>query len=231
MTLKLDWATHAAAKFACEKWHYTKKIPVNKLVKIGVWEDDKFKGVVIFGVGASAVLHKQFNLTRFEVCELVRVALDTHATPVTRIISIALRFLQKANPALKLCVSFADPSQGHHGGIYQGGGWMFTGVSSPTLEYWYNGDWRHVTDVYKRLSPERVKTLKKRTKPGKYRYIMALDPVLKQKLVSQAKPYPKRASSVESGTSLFQGERGGESPTDALQSRKIRESSVKRKNG
>jgi len=109
MSLRLDWATHEAAKYACENWHYSKKIPVNKLSKVGVWEDNKFIGVVIFGVGASAVLHKQFNLTRFEVCELVRVALNKHKTEVSRVISIALKFLKKSNPKIRVCVSFVDP--------------------------------------------------------------------------------------------------------------------------
>jgi hypothetical protein len=39
--LKLDWATHAAAKYACENWHYSKcsPSPLTKPVKIGVWFD------------------------------------------------------------------------------------------------------------------------------------------------------------------------------------------------
>lgn len=217
--LKIDWATHEAAKYACEKWHYTKKIPVNKLVKIGAWEGGKFKGVVIFGVGASAVLHRQFDLNRFEVCELVRVALDHHETPVTRVIAIALKFLRKSNPDLKLCVSFADPAQGHHGGIYQGGGWLYTGKSADTSEYWFNGDWRHVTDVYKRLSPERIKTLKKRTKPGKYRYVMPFEKTMRDKLIPFTKEYPKRAREAEaSRRSSSTREKDGSSPIHALQS-------------
>lgn len=219
-SLKIDWATHEAAKYACENFHYTKKIPVNKLVKIGAWEDEKFIGVVIFGMGASAVLHKQFNLDRFEVCELVRVALSKHKTPVSRIISIALKFLKKVNPKLKVCVSFADPSQGHHGGIYQAGGWVFNGMSQPTVEYFYNGDWRHVTDVYKRLSIDQIKKLKKREKPGKYRYIMAFDEKIKKDILAKAKPYPKRASSKAIVASGDQSEEGGETPTDALQKNK-----------
>ena len=215
--LKIDWATHEAAKYACENFHYTKKIPVNKLVKIGAWEDGKFIGVVIFGMGASAVLHKQFNLDRFEVCELVRVALSKHKTPVSRIIAIALKFLRKENPKLKICVSFADPSQGHHGGIYQAGGWIFTGTSQPTVEYFYNGDWRHVTDVYKRLTGDQIKKLKKQEKQGKYRYIMAFDEEIKKDILKKAKPYPKRASSKDSVASDFQSEEGGAIPTDALQ--------------
>lgn len=191
-TLRIGWATHEAAKYACETWHYTGKIPVNKLVKIGAWEDEKFIGVVIFGMGASAVVHRQFSLDRFEVCELVRVALTNHVTPVSRIISIALKFLRKANPGLKVCVSFADPAQGHHGGIYQAGNWFYTGKSADTLEYFYNKEWRHVTDVYKRLTPDQVKMLKSRKKKGKYRYVMAFDEEQRAKIAALAKPYPKR---------------------------------------
>lgn len=218
--LRVDWATHEAAKYACENWHYTKKIPVNKLVKIGAWEDGKFKGVVIFGMGASAVVHKQFQLDRFEVCELVRVAFTKHETPISRIIAIALKFLRKENPGLRICVSFADPSQGHHGGIYQAGGWLFTGKSADTIEYWFNGDWRHVTDVYKRLPRERVKLLKKRTKAGKYRYVMAFDKTMRDKLIPFSKPYPKRASDAEeSRRPASSGKmKDGSSPIQALQS-------------
>ena len=53
--LKLDWATHEAATYAVEHWHYSHTMPKSKLVKIGVWEDGKFIGVVLFGVGATTL--------------------------------------------------------------------------------------------------------------------------------------------------------------------------------
>lgn len=222
--LKIAWATHEAALYACQRWHYTKKIPVNKLVKVGAWENEKFIGVVIFGMGASAVLHRQFDLGRFEVCELVRVALGEHVTPVSRIISIALKFLVKANPGLKLCVSFADPSQGHHGGIYQAGNWVYTGDSADTTEYFYNGDWRHVTDVYKRLTSDQIKRLPKRSKKGKYRYVMALDAKLRETVGALAKPYPKRAGSKAVVAPVDQAGEDGSTPIPALhKSRQRRE--------
>ncbi len=219
MSLRIDWATHEAAKFACENWHYTKKVPVNKLVKIGAWEDGKFRGVVIFGVGASAVVHKQFGVSRFEVCELVRVALTNHTTPVSRIIAIALKFLRRENPKLRVCVSFADPSQGHHGGIYQAGNWLYTGRSSDTIEYYFNDDWRHVTDVYKRLTSDQIKKLEKRSKAGKYRYVMPFDDEMRKRMTPFAKPYPKRNAPEAEETMRPSSTRkiGGSSPTPALQ--------------
>lgn len=214
--LKIDWATHEAAKYACEHWHYTQKIPVNKLVKIGAWENDKFIGVIIFGMGASAVLHRQFNAEKFEVCELVRVALTSHKSYVSKIMSLALKFLKKTNPKLKIVVSFADPQEGHHGGIYQAGNWIFTGTSSATKEYFFNGGWRHVTDVYKRLPSEKIKALPVRKKLGKYRYVMPLDNTFRDQILLSAKPYPKRATSKDSVVSDVQSEEGGASPTVAL---------------
>jgi len=141
MSLKLDFCSHKAAKFACENWHYSKKTPVNKLVKIGVWESKKFIGVILFGVGASATAHIQYSLGRFQVCELVRVALKRHKAPVSRMIKIAIILLKKECPGIKLITSFADTYQGHTGGIYQAGNWVYTGTSSKVTEYFFNGKW------------------------------------------------------------------------------------------
>lgn len=227
MELKIDWATHEAAKYACEHWHYTGKIPVNKLVKIGAWENGKYIGIVLFGMGASAVVHKQFDLDRFEVCELVRVAFREHETPCSRIIAIALKFLKRTNPKLRVCVSFADPVQNHHGGIYQAGNWIYTGKSAPTVEYYFNRDWRHVTDVYKRLNPDQIKKLRKRQKPGKHKYVMPFDEEMRIKVWPLRQPHPKRAPEAEASMRpRSTREKGGSSPTSALQVTKRKRKAV-----
>ena len=217
MNLRLDWCDHKAAKYACEHWHYTGKIPVNKLLNVGVWENGVFIGVVIFGLGASAVMHKQFGVSNTEACELVRVALNSHDTPVSRILSIALKFLKRQCPGIKVVVSFADPSQGHHGGIYQATNWLYTGMSSETTEYYYSGDWRHVTDVYKRCPRDQIKRLPSRKRPGKYRYVMPLTDDMRARIAPLRKPYPKKdtgASVVQIAEQpAFQPDKGGSIPT------------------
>lgn len=218
--LKLDWATHASAKYAVMNWHYTKKMPVSKLVKIGAWENNRFIGVVIYGLGASAQIHKKYSLKQTEICELVRIALDVHKTPVSRIIAISLRFLRKKCPGIKVVISFADPTQNHNGGIYQAGNWIYMGMSSPTREYFFNGDFRHVTDIYKRLSREKIKTLKYKIRPGKHRYLMPLDPELSKKIRLMSKPYPKR---IKQGTDGHHLSSGGAAPTYALQKKQNNE--------
>jgi hypothetical protein len=117
--LRIDWATHEAAKYACEKWHYSGCIPKSKLSKVGVWENGSFIGAVIYGCGATPNLGRPYNLSQNQCIELVRVALKKHQSPVSRIVSIANKWMHKANPRLRLIVSFADTSQGHLGGIYQ----------------------------------------------------------------------------------------------------------------
>lgn len=121
--LKLDWCSHAAAKYAVEHWHYSRRMPMPPLVSVGAWEDGVYVGCVLFSRGANAQLGAPYGLAMTECAELVRIALASHATPVTRIVAVALKFLRTNSPGLRLLVSYADPSEGHHGGIYQGGGW------------------------------------------------------------------------------------------------------------
>lgn len=214
MTLRLDWATHESAAFACENWHYSKIHPTGKLVKVGAWENGNFIGVVIFSRGASPWLPKKFGLPVTEICELTRIALKEHDAPVSRILSLSIKFLRKFCPGIRLIVSFADPSQGHHGGIYQATNWVYSGTSNETVEYFVRGRWRHTRGVYHEVKgrPE----FPSRIMPGKHRYLFPLDPKLSETIEALRVPYPKRAGSKAIVASPYQGEEGGETPTPAL---------------
>lgn len=215
--LKLDWATHSAAEFACKNWHYSKCIPKSKLVKIGVWENDAFIGVIIFGVGATSSLVKKYGLLMEQGCELVRVALKNHKSEVSRILSIALKMLKKSNPGLRLVVSFADPEHGHHGGIYQAGNWIYSGMSAASNEYIYKGKrWqgRSFRNKYKGLENDpKVITVKG---SSKLRYLMPLDSDMRDQIIKLSRKYPKRASSKDIVVPEDHSGEGGENPTDAL---------------
>jgi hypothetical protein len=199
--LKIDWATHEAAKYACENWHYSKSVPVPPLVKIGAWEDDKYIGCVIFSRGASSNLLSPYNLNQNQGCELTRIALSKHSSPVSRIVKFALSFLKRNSPELKLIVSFADPQYGHHGGIYQAGNWIYCGDTAPSVEYWHKGKRLHSRQVSEKgwniQQGQKRKTVKPseceiiKTK-GKHRYLMPLDDEMRIKIAPLAKPYPKR---------------------------------------
>lgn len=216
--LLIDWCSHNAAKFACANWHYSKKMPVNKTVKIGAWEDGKFIGVVIFSPGATPALYKTYNITQQEGCELTRIALKSHRTPVSKILSIAIKLLKKSNPGIRLIISFADTDKGHHGGIYQATNWVYVGTSVPRLLPKYRGKFIHERTLSVLVKQNKLKRSDcewVKAKP-KHKYLMALDEKMHSKVIKLSRPYPKRhkQSNVASG---FQPEEGGAIPTVALQ--------------
>ena len=218
--LRIDWATHAAAKYAVENWHYSKRCPVGKSSIVGVWEQGEFIGVVWFGRGANKDMATAYRVLAVECCELVRVALRKHQTPVSRIVRIALIFLKRQCPGLRLVVSYADEFVGHHGGIYQAGNWLYVGRSQPSVEWWHEGRWKHNREMTG--GPFGVKRnlvtagMQKRKVPGKHKYLMPLDDDIRKQIEPLRKPYPKRVRSEDSGTSGDQPEGGGANPTRTL---------------
>lgn len=189
MTLVVAPCSHDAAEYAVNHWHYSRVLPTGKLVKIGAWEGDpsRFAGAVIFSRGASPWLGEAYSLDHTELCELTRVALRDHQAPVSQIVARSLSVLREVGPGLRLVVSFADPSEGHHGGIYQAGNWIYTGQSNPVTEYLIDGRWRHTRGAYHH--PKRA-TAPTRTMPGKHRYLYPLDKQMRRRLTRLALPYP-----------------------------------------
>lgn len=215
--LKLDWCSFAAAKYAVEHWHYSKTMPKSKIDKLGVWENGNFIGAVLFSVGATSDLVKRYGLKMTEGCELTRVALAAHVSSVSRIVSIAIRLLAKPSPGLRLIVSYADPEQNHVGGIYQAGGWVFSGMSQSSDEYIFMGKrWQGRSFRHKYSGMEhdpRVQIIKG---SSKYRYLYPLDSAMRQQIAPLAKPYPKRGAGEIDNAPRPNVETGGASPTAPL---------------
>jgi hypothetical protein len=186
--LKIDWATHEAAKYACLNWHYSKSLPAGKVVKVGAWENGKFIGVVLFSWGANHNLSKPYELVMTECCELVRVALTRHVTPVSRIITIAIKLLKKQSQGLRLVISYADTSQGHHGGIYQATNWIYTGTILQASTAEYKGKVAHK----RTFDSAGIKGYILQPAKPKHKYLMPLDAAMHEKIAALAKPYPKR---------------------------------------
>lgn len=184
--LKLDWANHKATAFACKYWHYSKSVPAGKLVKIGVWENKQFKGVVVFSRGANKSIGRPYKLNQSQVCELTRIAMTTHKTPVTKIVSIALKMLKKYCPDLKLVVSYADVDQGHEGKIYKAGNWLYEGLKNENTmgAFIFKGKKTHPKTIHSMYGTgsQRIEFLKKIdpnvsvfiTK-GKHKFLWVLD--------------------------------------------------------
>lgn len=221
-----------AATHAVTHWHYSHRMPSGRIHSYGVWENNRFIGAVVFGRGANDRMLLPFGLKQSDGCELVRVALREHTAPVSQIVAAALRQVKQDNPGLRVVVSYADPVHGHHGGIYQAGGWFYLGVGSEQTEWRFLGKQKHSRSVSAMLMSVRG-TEKERLEgestlawlrrvydpkavsvrvPPKHRYVMPLDKQMRRLLSKQAQPYPPRAVQ---GSMVILPSSGGQSGFDS----------------
>lgn len=215
----VDYCSFNAAKYACTHWHYSQSMPAAKLVKFGVWENDKFIGAVVYARGANRNMLSPYGLSQEEGCELARVALTDHETPVTKIIAITLKLLQKHSAGLKLVVSYADARQGHLGIIYQAGNWLYMGSKKSTPMWFYKGRWTHNRSIssaidHGSLTQGEADKLEKQDGGIRHRYVYPLNPSIRKVLQLQSKQYPKNMrDELESKASDFQSEEAGAVPS------------------
>lgn len=208
--LRVDYCSRTAARYAVEHWHYSGIMPTGKTVTLGAWEHDEFVGAVVYSRGASPWLGKQWDLDHVEIAELTRVAFRRHDAPISAVLSRTIRLLRDVAPGLRLLVSFADPNEGHHGGIYQASGWVYTGESNPTTEYLIGGRWRHTRGAYHRA---KATNPPRRTVPGKHRYVLPLDRRMRRQ-VEALRSEPPRGRGLEGETAGSQPDGAGSTPAD-----------------
>lgn len=196
------------------RWHYSKAMPRAKVVCLGAWEDSRFIGAILFGIGANNYLVAQYGLAPREGCELCRIALGPHKTPVSRIVRIAISILRRTSPGLRLIVSFADTDQGHHGGVYQAGGWIFAGSSTADRGCVLFGKKRHRRSFNSFVSSKKTDlslthfefcrrfidpSVRQFMSSSKLRYLFPLDDEIRARVLPLAQPYPKRQKQAMSG--------------------------------
>jgi hypothetical protein len=203
--LRLDWCSYEAAKYAVEHWHYSRSMPAGKTSRLGVWEDGRYIGCVVFARGSNKWLGLPFGLSQTACVELVRVALSVHGTPTSRVVAVACRMLKQQSPGIRLLISFADMSQGHVGTLYQAAGWVYTGPGTEDVRSRpYRArdgsiqHWRTVAGVLaSRGRPSTIAAAEAigfvpLDKKPKHRYLMPLDAAMREQIRSLAKPYPRR---------------------------------------
>ena len=192
-SLYIDYCTHKVAVYSVLRWHYSKRMPKSKLVRFGVWEYGIFKGAVIYGLGANPKSGAFLNVSNFECPELVRVALDKHDNPVSKIVSFTLKKMKKDFPKLKAIVSYADPEQNHSGSIYQAMNWTYIGKTQSAKVYIENGKEIHSKTISDRIRFNKLDknhNLEYKIVKGKYKYVYLFDKSLQDKLNKMKKPYP-----------------------------------------
>lgn len=203
VTLHLAWAGYDAAKFACTNWHYSRSLPSSRLMIVGVWESGEFKGVVTFSRGATPRIGSPYNLTQMQVCELTRVALRDHVAPVSRIVAIALRMVRRKCPDLQLVISYAAGEHGHHGGIYQAGGWIYEGPME-SHGFMLKGRFTHCRSIGAKYGPgtQTLEWVRKNLDPAaeklnglvRHKYLMPLTAGMRAQVLPLSKAYPRRSA-------------------------------------
>ena len=192
--LVVDFCSYEAAKYAVMNWHYSKRMPRSRQQFVGVWEDGQFIGAVIFGKSVTPHLGKKYQLDAWTSAELTRIALNSHAAPVSKIVSAAIKLIATKNKGVRLLVSYADPNVGHVGGIYQAMNWIYVGKSAKITQYWFRNQWRNDTRLFKLFAanPAIKKTCPTRILEGKHEYLYPLDRAMRRQIEPLAKPYPKK---------------------------------------
>lgn len=194
--LRVDFCSHEAAKYAVEKWHYSRTVPAGKRIFLGVWEGEKFVGAVIFGLGANRNLGKRYGLGNFERCELTRVALADHRVhPTSRVVAISLRLLSRHSPNIRAVFSYADTGQGHIGTIYQAGGWIYLGKSQAQSEGFIDGQRVHKRTVSARFGT--IVGIEKIPSSRKHLYALAFTPGMRATIGSFGLKYPTRGDTIQ----------------------------------
>ena len=194
--LYLAECDHTTAKHAVLTWHYSRAMP-SASVRYGVWECGRFVGAILFGVGAAPKLAGSVGVERPECLELVRVALTDHATPVSRIVAISLKLLRRKCPGVRVVVSFADSGQGHTGGIYRAGGWLYLG---PCKQTWMRvgGKLVHPRTLVSKYGTHARGWLRENVDPAteyvpmppKFKYVWPICPGVRAAMDVWKKPYP-----------------------------------------
>lgn len=222
--LLVAWCSRKAAAYACRHWHYTRRMNgCFKQVYFGVWEDDEFVGAIIFGCGSTLAIGSPFGIQGREAAELLRVTLKEHKSHVSQMIRFAIKLLRDQCPKLRILVSYADSSEGHHGGIYQAGNWIYLGAKSSS-SILFLGELVHAKTLHTKYGTSAMPWLRSHVDPNarwivtlpKHKYVMPLDDDMRKQIEPLRKPYPKRVGSDTSDTPADQAGKGGAAPTPAL---------------
>ena len=212
--------------------HYSRTMPdATREVFAGYFPGNVLAGLVVFGMGAGKNQYLRLlpDLADGEYRELSRLWSPDGMPKNTesRLISTAIRLL---DPAVRLVVSYADPSQGHLGGVYQATNFLYLGMTDGG-ERLIDRDGQEVhsklLSVYRMRHSEMVDWSSRRIaehygfrsipNPAKHRYVYVRRSEDRHAIRRQAEPYPSAVAASSDASGLQPGE-GGSQPTLPLQS-------------
>ena len=199
------------------KHHYLHRKPLVSWA-FGIIRDGETVGVCTFGkpmwsvqvgVTGGSLWDVRKNKGRWrDVFELNRLWIADDVTDhciESKFVAWCLRELKKENPNLIL-TSYADGSvtnsvtrKNHVGMVYQAGGWIYTGLSSPWVDITIEG--KDHRSVPKKMQGDKIGNRRtwagvsavRKTRSRKHRYVMFLSPEDKELLAWDRLPYPKQS--------------------------------------
>lgn len=194
---RIDYQT--AMTVVVEKHYLHRKAPCSHA--FGLFCNNELKGVICYGtpsshhlrVGIAGVANAKnvLELTRLWICQTVPRNGESY------LIGRTLPLLDK-----EIIVSYAEPSMGHIGVVYQASNWLYTGLSARRTHWVVEGLAQHsqtLSDKYsaKELREKYGKAFKLVQRPRKHRYVyLRGNRRRKKELQAQLKypilPYPKQ---------------------------------------
>ncbi len=181
--------------------HYLHSVPGGTRLAFGVLCDGRLQGALTLGGGPAnsfrlvegASLKDCLTLTRLWLADELPRNSESH------VIGLLIRALRR-DTALRFLLSYADPSAGHVGTIYQATNWLYTGLSQAMPLYDVgDGIARHsrsLSHAYGTRSRAHFArtgtTIKTLPQAAKHRYIYFLHPSWRRRLRIPVLAYPKK---------------------------------------
>jgi hypothetical protein len=105
--------------------HYIGRWPGVCVLTLALSRGADLLGVIVFALPPRETSKRYGG----ETCELARLWLDDSVPQngETYLIARAVRYIKQFHPAIKMLVSYADPSAGHAGTIYKAANWQADG--------------------------------------------------------------------------------------------------------
>lgn len=207
--LELKVVDNSFAKSFISRYHYSKTCS-NIVVAIGEFVGIDMKQCIVFNYCAGREMAKQVmeNGDNTNTLELARmVSLEPKPKNLeSYCISRALNWLKQNMPNIKIVISYADNTAGHHGYCYQASGFTYYGQSQPTKEHYLDGKRIHERvlnsrygtssseELEKMLGDRYIYKLNTKTK-SRYYIIVAQNKKekkeIKGKILVESQPFPK----------------------------------------
>jgi hypothetical protein len=186
--------------------HYLHSFPGGTKLAFGAFVGTRLLGALTLGAGPANAYSLVEGATPDDCLALTRLWLSDELPKNSegRFLGVVLRFL-KRHTNLKFLVSYADPSQGHLGTIYQATNWIHTGLSQATPLYDIgNGRHYHSRTLSHAFGSHGLAHFQRHgidvklvPQKAKHRYLYFLDSTWRERLRVSVLAYPKREESSE----------------------------------